>query len=112
MRASGHILTVDPRPGAIYTENRLVLDQFIWRCPIATVGSYEAKTHLPRLLERVARGEKITITRHGVPVATLQPVGSVANTTVEKAIDELKRFREGRRLDGLSIREMIEEGRR
>ena len=45
-------------------------------------------------------------------MATLQPVGSVANTTVEKAIDELKRFREGRRLDGLSIREMIEEGRR
>ena len=36
-----------------------------------TVGSYEAKTHLPRLLDEVAAGETITITKHGVPVATL-----------------------------------------
>ena len=38
-----------------------------------TVGAYEAKTHLTKLLERVAKGERITITKHGVPVATLQP---------------------------------------
>ena len=38
-----------------------------------SVGAYEAKTHLPRLLERVSRGERITITRHGVPVAELVP---------------------------------------
>jgi hypothetical protein len=31
------------------------------------VGAYEAKTHLPSLLDRVAKGEQITITRHGVP---------------------------------------------
>ena len=37
------------------------------------VGSYHAKTHLPRLLKRVARGERITITRHGAPVAMLVP---------------------------------------
>jgi prevent-host-death family protein len=30
-----------------------------------TVGSCEAKTHLPELPERVARGEKILITKHG-----------------------------------------------
>ena len=39
------------------------------------VGAYEAKTHLPRLLERVANGERITITKHGVPIAILIPVG-------------------------------------
>ena len=39
-----------------------------------TVGSYEAKTHLPSLLDRVAGGERITITKHGVPVAVLVPV--------------------------------------
>lgn len=33
------------------------------------VGAYEAKTHLPALLRRVEGGERITITRHGVPVA-------------------------------------------
>ncbi|MFP4085845.1 MAG: type II toxin-antitoxin system Phd/YefM family antitoxin, partial [Desulfobacteraceae bacterium] len=37
-----------------------------------TVGAYEAKTHLPKLLERVMKGERITITKHGVPVAVLQ----------------------------------------
>ena len=39
-----------------------------------SVGVYEAKTHLPRLLERVLRGESLTITRHGRPVARLVPV--------------------------------------
>ena len=38
---------------------------------MSTVGAYEAKTHLPKLLERVARGERITITKHGLPVAEL-----------------------------------------
>ena len=37
------------------------------------VGAYEAKTHLPRLLDEVAAGATITITKHGVPVALLVP---------------------------------------
>jgi prevent-host-death family protein len=41
-----------------------------------TIGAYEAKTHLPKLLERVAEGERITITKHGVPVAVLEPYDS------------------------------------
>ena len=39
-----------------------------------SIGAYEAKTHLPRLLERIARGESLVITRHGRPVARLVPV--------------------------------------
>ena len=38
-----------------------------------SVGSYEAKTHLPQLLDRVEHGESIVITRHGKPVARLVP---------------------------------------
>jgi len=38
-----------------------------------TIGSYEAKTHLPRLLDEVASGETITITKRGKPVARLVP---------------------------------------
>lgn len=76
------------------------------------MGAYEAKTHLPQLLERVARGERITITKHGVPVATLQPADSTKRMTASDTIDQLKKFRKGRRLDGLSLRELIEEGRR
>ena len=41
-----------------------------------TVGVYEAKTHLPRLLEEVRSGERITITKHGVPIALLIPAES------------------------------------
>ena len=44
---------------------------------MAKVGAYEAKTHLPALLDQVAKGEQITITKHGVPVAQLVPVQPV-----------------------------------
>jgi len=77
-----------------------------------TVGAYEAKTHLPKLLERVVKGERITIERHGVPVATLEPVGPSKKEPADKVIAALKQFRAGHRLGGLSIREMVEEGRR
>ncbi len=77
-----------------------------------TVGAYEAKTHLSKLLERVAKGERIAIEKHGVPVATLEPAGPSKKVPADKVIADLKRFRVGHRLGGLSIREMIEEGRR
>jgi prevent-host-death family protein len=77
-----------------------------------TVGAYDAKTHLPKLLGLVAKGEKITITKHGVPVAILPPADSSKSMPVRDVIDQLKRFRAGHPLGALSIREMIEEGRR
>ena len=40
-----------------------------------TVGAFEAKTHLSRLLRRVAAGEEIVICRGGRPVARLVPYG-------------------------------------
>lgn len=75
-----------------------------------TVGAFEAKTHLSKLLDRVAKGERILIERHGKPVAILQPVDS-AKRPISETIEEIRRFREHHRLDGLSIRELIEEGR-
>ncbi len=77
-----------------------------------TVGSYEAKTHLPRLLDAVAKGERILITKHRVPVAMLVPPPQNRQVDLKETIRELQEFRRGRRLDGLSVREMIEEGRR
>ena len=79
---------------------------------MATVGSYEAKTHLPSLLARVAKGEQITITRHGVPIARLVPVVAGQGLGTAEAIQEMRRLRKGRKLGDLSVREMIEEGRR
>ncbi len=40
---------------------------------MTTIGSFEAKTHLPQLLQRVAKGERILITNRGKPVAMLVP---------------------------------------
>jgi len=77
-----------------------------------TVGSYEAKTHLPALLERVAKGEEIVITRHGVPVAKLVPVAATAKPDSRAAVERIKQLSKGVRLDGVSIRDMINEGRR
>lgn len=77
-----------------------------------SVGSYEAKTHLPALLERVALGEEIVITKHGVPIARLVPVDRGRQRDVRAVIEELKKFRKGHTLEGLSVRDMIDEGRR
>jgi len=74
------------------------------------VSAYEAKTHLSQLLDRVASGEHIVITRHGVPVAELTPVRSVSLHDRLQAIEKLKSFRVGK-LAGESMRAMIEEGR-
>ena len=56
---------------------------------MTSLGAYEAKTHFSALLERVARGERIAIT----------------------AIEELLRFRRGRKASRRTIRRWIAEGR-
>jgi prevent-host-death family protein len=67
---------------------------------------------LSALLERVAKGETITITKHGVPVAKLVPVGDEKpKRNVKLVIEELLEFRKRNTLGDLSIRKMIEEGR-
>jgi len=80
-----------------------------------SIGSYEAKTNLPRLLERVTRGEKILITRHGQPVAMLVPPPRKAPQDVRQIVQAMLEFRdrEGPILGGkTTIRELIDEGRR
>jgi len=75
------------------------------------VGSYEAKTHLSSLLDRVSRGERITITRHGVPVALLVPASARSAEPRDATIARLRAFRKGRTLGTGTLREMIEDGR-
>jgi len=77
-----------------------------------TVGAYEAKTHLPRLLDRVRKGERIVITRHGTAIAVLQPLEHGEKGDPVEVIAEILKFREQHTLDGLTVRELIEEGRR
>lgn len=80
-----------------------------------TVGSYEAKTHLPQLLDRVEHGETIVITRHGKPVARLVPATAArARPDVRQAVAEMLAYRDkhGPKLGGLRVKDLIEEGRR
>lgn len=77
-----------------------------------SIGAYEAKTHLPRLLDDVAKGERITITKHGVPVAVLVPPGVVRDINIDAFMTRIREFREGNVLGDVTIRELIDEGRR
>ncbi|MDJ0756037.1 MAG: type II toxin-antitoxin system prevent-host-death family antitoxin [Ardenticatenaceae bacterium] len=77
-----------------------------------TVGAYEAKTHLPKLLERVSKGDRIIITKHGVPVAVLQGFDAKSQVNLDEVIADIKAFRAKITSSGPTIREMIEEGRR
>jgi prevent-host-death family protein len=75
-------------------------------------GAYEAKTNFSKLLEFVIKGEKITITKHGVPVAIIQPAVTKPKIPVLETIEQLIEFRKGNRLGDISISELIKEGRR
>ena len=79
------------------------------------VGTFHAKTHLTELLERVAKGEKVVITRRGKPVAMLVPAETREGRDVATVIKEMLAVRDagGPSLGpGLSIRQLIDEGRR
>ena len=77
-----------------------------------TVGVFEAKTNLSHLLERVMAGETITISKRGVPVAIISPVGSEKVDKRKAAIEALKKFRKGRGMSADDIVKLIHEGRK
>jgi prevent-host-death family protein len=80
-----------------------------------SVGTYEAKTHLPRLLSQVEKGESITITRRGRPIAKLVPADAEPKQDVKRMIEDMLNYRDqhGPTLGKeISIRAIIEEGRR
>ena len=74
----------------------------------------EARMDVSKLLAAVAEGERITITRRGVPVAELVPLRRSARTPEEiaAAIDEFRELRRGVTLGNITIGELIDEGRR
>ena len=76
------------------------------------VGAFEAKTHLSSLLDKVAQGEDILITRRGLPVARLVPACQAKRAGTQSVIDELRALRAGMKLDGLDWKELRDKGRR
>ena len=75
-----------------------------------TVGTFEAKNRFSDLIDRVSRGAEVTITKHDKPVARLVPAKASAEER-RRLVDEWLEMRKKYRLDGLSIRELIDEGR-
>ncbi len=82
-----------------------------------TVGSFEAKTKLAELLDKVALGETVTITRRGKAVAKLVPAGIDGEERARRRalIEEIKRKRAGwdrGAKAGSTIAELIKAGLR
>ncbi len=74
------------------------------------VGAYDAKTHLPKLLERVEKGERFVITKHGRPVAELLPIGRPDFDAVRRTIAEIRAFRKSLRQRGRRVGNLLKEG--
>ena len=81
-----------------------------------TVGSFEAKTKLAELLDKVEAGESVTITRRGREVARLVGIRTEDEQARIKAlVEEIKRTRVGRdrgAKPGSTIAELIKAGRK
>ncbi len=80
----------------------------------ASIGTYEAKSHFSELLDRVAKGEVITITRRGEPVAKLGPPArstALTESGIDEAYEKFAREHPAS-LGGLSIKDLINEGRK
>lgn len=81
------------------------------------ITAFEAKTRFGELLERVAKGEEIVITRHDKPVARLVPEGAQRGDDVRRAVAGLQdlqqviRKRSRAKLSDRDVRSAIDEGR-
>ncbi len=76
------------------------------------VSAFEAKTHLSGLLDQVARGATIEITRRGRPVARLGPIPRKAGEELGSLVDWAQRIRAQSKPGGSSLKALVEEGRR
>lgn len=77
-----------------------------------TVGAFDAKTHLNALLKRVSQGETIRITLRGVPIAKLVPDSDGDKSNPSDLVRDIRAVRKGAALGKITIRELIDEGRR
>lgn len=77
-----------------------------------TIGAFETLTHLSALLDRVAGGEKITITRHCVPAALLAPVAPAAQKlTHDDIVEGMRALRKRVKPGKMTVRDMGAFGR-
>ena len=81
--------------------------------------AFEAKTRFGELLERVAGGEEVIITKHDRPVARIIPEGRRSDAATQQAVEGLralqagiaKRTRSRSTLRDSDVRAAIDHGR-
>ncbi|MHB8529863.1 MAG: type II toxin-antitoxin system Phd/YefM family antitoxin [Caulobacteraceae bacterium] len=69
------------------------------------IQASEAKTHLPRILRDVERGETVVITRHGRAIARIVPEEDRRRAETEEAIVAIQALR--KRTGKTSIAEIL-----
>lgn len=86
---------------------------------MSTLSAFEAKTRFGEVLDRVARGEEVVITRHDKPVARIVPEGRPSLKAIRSAVADLRALRKEisanpgfQPLTDTEILEAIHEGRR
>lgn len=77
---------------------------------MAEIGAYDAKTHLPRLLERVQKGERFTITKHGRPIAELLPYSGHDAERARRALAQVRSLRQALARRGVSLKQILRGG--
>jgi antitoxin (DNA-binding transcriptional repressor) of toxin-antitoxin stability system len=77
------------------------------------VGAFEAKARLAQLLDRVEAGEEVVITRRGKVVAKLvRPDAiSIDRKRARNAVRRIREMRKGKKLGGLKVKDLVNEGR-
>lgn len=71
------------------------------------VSAYDAKTHLPKLLERAQKGERFEITRHGKPVAQLIPFEGGDEAALSRTIEQVASIRKKLSRKGVRLKDIL-----
>ena len=74
------------------------------------IGAYDAKTRLSELLERVEKGERFVITRHGKPVADLTPHAGPDAEAVRRTVASMRRLRSDLARRGVRLSDILRRG--
>ena len=78
-----------------------------------SIGLHEAKSRLSELVVKASKGERYTITKRGIPIAQIVPMQiKYSQEDRAKAVQEIRKLRKDIKLGDLTIKELIEEGRK
>jgi prevent-host-death family protein len=77
------------------------------------VSTFEAKTHLSRLLQEVEKGRTITITRRGKPIARLVPIDGLPQLKADALVEKFRAIREsvGGKIDVVALVRQMRDSR-